>query len=1017
MTSFVVEERKESDILSFLARIEASVTKDNHDTTVYSSAFEDESNYLENKSVNSANSINTSNDTGYDERKKALLAKIGENTLKYCLSLINNNAFDNEFNSKKAIKTRQQRLLSFKSSDNDSSDDKTVNTMVTEVISERDSPLDYDSALKFLFERSTNTAFLIQAPETRSVVSGSRPSSAISRDSQSVMTVGSDFSSQDLSTEAGRKRILGTKQQDQNNNTQQSPSQFGTQLLGNTLNLQDTNDTNSIPSTARSNISDLTSISDSDTGTGSEGSTQPVLFNSLMSIGQPDTTLIRGVAVKFADGEYRLFPKTADRGSKRVTFKKREDITDSKHCYSYKPRSEDAEYAKYFLKYFFSKHYERLQKVLTNEDFVHYTSEVIKDIHEGLPLTLNDVNVTLYSYLCFFIKYNWTDDITRYDLVMMMIYFQVKSFFYNGEIKTTAGQEIDVNELQKSPLGITQWECKSKNCWEKAIIDIASILNSSPDFEKDGLIHNITYVIKKNCPHVKEDRYLSRLVSTILSTYFFYYVNDGQEYVNDGQEPPRNDSGENVATGATVKISALTRSTGQTALSGLTGQTSQSGLTQLTETSMSGQLMRAATKMVENRNRRNPVSMDQDPFGILDDLSVQTFATPQYYTRGEDKDIDYLLKLLQGKTDINEAEVKINFELIRSRMNIRTFKALKLLSTGDLLRTDVIHYILDKGGDRIEDSEKTILKSFFNDIVKDDVAGVPNGSKYDRLLYPQLLRKLKNAIDDKLKNAIDDGRLELDEYKTIFKNYWMKYQVNIFGTKYLTLTALEEKRFLEKKNGNTTMDETLKKVATNEEIFYMMYDYIYYNCPKNLKEDKVFLKDFFAGEIKKGETSQQYWTTPDGYPPSNINDEFPALTKFSALTNYTTVKDSESIIDYYIDQGFFGDKNINLYKIPTEDRNKIVEDIVNNIDSFTYGKEVQEHWNKLYKFVKFKSTAAESAQGLLTSNGAISTTSVGGNINKSKAFFSTRKDYRPFPKKIPTKNKKRVTFKSHINVN
>ena len=933
-------EQEYTDILSFLARIEASVINNNDDNTVYSSAFEDES-------VSGVDSIKTSQDDEYDkllkQRKEALRAKIDKDTLKYCLELIQDEQLiDNELLARNnATIKRNKELKYIKKSDDDL---QTVNTIETEVISEGDSPLVYDAALKFLFQHNVNTLFLNQALETGSARSLSRSSSAISRDSRSIMTSRSDFSSDD--TNKGDEMFL--------NLTNQVPNQQSN-------NSDDYVETGYSPlSTARTIESKASTLSGlSYMSKESRGSFQPVLFNSLMSIGQPDTTLLRGVAVKFADGEYRLFPKTAEKGSKRVTFKKREDITNSKHCYSYKPRSEEAEYAKYFLKYFFSKHYERLQRVLTNEDFVNYTSEVIKDIHEGLPLTLNDVNLTLYSHLCFFIKYNWTDDITRYDLVMMMIYFQVKSFFYNGEpaVQTTADGK--------------EWECKSKNCWEKAIVDVASVLNSSPNFEKDKLIDQITYIIKKNCPHVREDRYLSRLVSTILSTYFFYYMNNGQELLGDG---------------ATVRIStsALTRFTGQT---GATRLTDQTGQTQLTETSMGGQLMRAAIKMVEDRNKKNPVSIDNDPFDILDDLSVQTFATPQYYTKGEDKNIDYLRKLLQEKESgkVGDAEADINYELINSRMNIRTFKALKLLSTADLLRADVINYILDKS--EIDERETQILKSFFNDIVKD-------GDKYDRLLYPQLLRKLKNAIDD--------GRLKLDDYKNIFKKYWEKYQVYIFGTKYLTLTALEEK----KRDGNTTMDETLNTVATNEEIFYMMYDYIYYNCPKKLKEDEGFLKDFFAGEPKEGEESKrpEYWTTPEtGYPPSNINDEFPALI------NDTTATKPESIIDHYIKQGFLGDENINLYKIPSDDRKIIVEDIMNNINGFTYGKEVQEHWNKLYKFVKFKSAAAKSARGLLTRG---DTSSVGGNINKSKAFFSTRKDHRPFPKKIPTKNKKRVTFKN-----
>ena len=761
------EEKIQDNIFTFLAEAEANASENNDDGTVYSSVFENESNYWESKSVSSTNSAVTG-DVIYnnllEKRKQALRAKINEDTLKYCLELIqyNANPIGNE------IETRQQRLLSIKTYDNGSDDSTTVNTMVTQVISEGDSPLNYDSALKFLFERSSNAAFLIQAPETVSVRSGSRPSSATSYGSNSITTTGSSFSSQDLLTVDGQRTILSIAKMALNadDDISEHPAPINGTPPITSLNLSPPIDAinDSGQSTARTNYSSVSDITSPDTP---RESPQLVLFNSLQSIGQPDTTLIRGVAVKFANGEYRLFPKTADKGSKRVTFKKREDITNSKHCYSYKPRSEEAEYAKYFLKYFFSKHYERLQRVLTNVAFVHYTSEVIQDIHKGLPLTLDDVNLTLYSYLCFFIKCNWTNDITRYDLVMMMIYFQVKSFFYDGENKT---KELDSNELQKSLMGITQWECKSKNCWEKAIVDVASVLNSSPNFEKDKLIDQITYVIKKNCPHVREDRYLSRLINTILSTYFFYYVNDGNDGKEKEQEQPQPDYA-SVNTGATFNISELTRFSGQTALTGatrLTDQTGQTGQTKLTETSMAGQLVRAATKMAKSSNERKPASMDQDPFGILDDLTVQTFATPQNYTKGEDKDIDYLLNLLQGKTDINEAEVKINFELIKSRMNIRTFKSLKLLSTADLLRTDVIHYILDKGGDRIEDLEKTILKSFFNDIVN-DVNGVPNGSKYDRLLYPQLFRKLRNAIDGR--------RLELDDYdyKDVFKKYWIKY--------------------------------------------------------------------------------------------------------------------------------------------------------------------------------------------------------------------------------------------------
>jgi hypothetical protein len=822
-------------------------------------------------------------------------------------------------------------------------DSQTVDSMATQEISEGDGPLDYDAALKFLFERSANTAFLSKEAD-EPVENWSRPPSA----SSGSITI----SLNDLISERGQQSTPGSQQ----DGSESSPPVSTLDLS--TVKTTDTGTVTPLP-TARSDtgVSDF-SASPRNTTREPYGSPQQVLFNSLQSIGQPDTTLMRGVAVKFADGEYRLFPKTADKGTKRVTFKKREDITNNRHCYSYKPRSEEAEYAKYFLKYFFSKHYERLQRVLTNEAFIKYTDVVIKDIHNDLPLTLNGVNLTLYTHLCFFIKETWNNDITRYDLVMMMIYFQIKSFFYDGKPETTP--PIQEREWE--------WECKSKNCWEKVVIDIASILNSSPKFEKDRLIRQIAYVIKKNCPNVKEDKYLSRLINTVLTTYFFYYISEGTP-------------GSVLSTPRTVDTATVA-----------------SGRTQVTETSMSGLLFRAATKMAAARNKGESASIEQDPFGLFDDLSVQTFETPQYYTMGEDPRIDTLVKLLREGIQAGQtAEFDINFELIKAQMNIRTFKALKLLSAADLLRTNVIHYIFDKYESDtvtvtvgVKENDTKILTSFFNDMVNQNNVGT-NGSKYDQILYPQLLKRLRDFI-----NKHND---QLEIYKEIFKQYWLKYQVYIFGQKYLTLSAFELRRFNERGDRVNTVNDTLKTVASNEEIFYMMYDYIYYDCPKKLKGDKTFLIEFFKTTPKTGEQTGPKWSKPDNYG---------SIKPYPELTASTPESPPKNVVDYYINQGFFGDPAINLYVIPTDDKKLIVKDIVDNIESFDNGSTVQAHWNKLREITMQRSF--ESTQGII---GLLESTQkkVGGITNKPPAFFSTRKDYRPFPKKNPSKNKKRVTFK------
>jgi hypothetical protein len=880
-------------IKTFLKTADESTQEDEDNNTVYSSIFENES-----KAAST-----TRPGTAVETRP------IPDQDIRYFL----------ELNPNEKMGQGRVQVQEIKGDDS-----QTVNSMATQEISEGDGPLDYDAALKFLFERSANTAFLSKEAD-EPVENWSRPSSASSR---SITTVGSRISLNDLISERGQQSTPGSEQNESN-------------VTSLDLSKVQATDTGTSPDnpldTSRSDMSVLTEPP------------QQLLFNSLQSIGQPDTTLMRGVAVKFADGEYRLFPKTADKGTKRVTFKKREDITNSRHCYSYKPRSEEAEYAKYFLKYFFSKHYERLQRVLTNEAFITYTDVVIKDIHNDLPLTLNGVNLTLYTHLCFFIKETWNNDITRYDLVMMMIYFQIKSFFYNGEPKTTPPTELQERE----------WECKSTNCWEKVVIDIASILNSSPKFEKDTLINQITYVIKKNCPNVKEDKYLSRLINTVLTTYFFYYISEG----TPESAPP---------TPRTVDTATVA-----------------SGRTQVTETSMSGRLFRAATKMAAARNKGESASIEQDPFGLFDDLTVESVDTPQYYKKGEDPKIDTLVGLLQGKTDINGAEVQINFELIKAQMNIRTFKALKLLSAADLLRTNVIHYIFDKYESStvtVTDNDTNILTSFFNDMVKDNDG--TNGSKYDQILYPQLLKRLRDFIDK------HDNQLET--YKEIFKKYWLKYQVYIFGQKYLTLSAFELRRFNERGDRATIVDETLKTVASNEEIFYMMYDYIYYDCPKKLKGDKPFLKDFFKTTPKTGEQTGPKWSKPDNYG---------SIKPYPELTASTPEQTTENIVDYYIDQGFFGEPGINLYAIPTDDKNKIVEDIVNNIESFDNGSKVQDHWTKLREITMQR--PFKSVEGLKGLTGP----QRGGITNKPQAFFSTRKDYRPFPKKNPSKNKKRVTFK------
>lgn len=261
---------------------------------------------------------------------------------------------------------------------------------------------------------------------------------------------------------------------------------------------------------------------------------ETILFNPLKSIGQPNPTILRGVAVKYKNGEYSLFPKTADKTKTNITFKKRERIEDCSY-YTFKQGTNDAQYAKYFLRFFFSNYYDRLTSRINDNSFIEYTTQ-------NIAIDYNSIDNYVLTFLS---RNNNILPVTKYEYVMMIIYFQVKSFF-NKNYKGDKGDKDEEN-TQCSP------------CWKKTIIDIASIFNSYYSVNENDLIEQIIYVIKKNCSYVDTSndtsvKKLYRLVNIIIKKYFVHL----DEFVV-GEKEARRLTADDIAKLVINDIDAVTK--------------------------------------------------------------------------------------------------------------------------------------------------------------------------------------------------------------------------------------------------------------------------------------------------------------------------------------------------------------------------------------------------------------------------------------------------------------------------